>query len=53
LEESDCLTPIGGSCLSEEQFKKGRPSEREDDRGRTVTIEEDWASYQELRPHCF
>ena len=53
LEEVGCMTPVGGSCLTEEQFKQGRPGEREDERGRTVTLEEDWAQYQALRPHCF
>lgn len=51
LAAEGCATPIGGSCLSESEFKKGRPSEREVD-GETVTVAEDWESYQEARPEC-
>lgn len=51
-EESEgCFTPIGGSCLSEAEFKGDRPVEREDG-DRTVTVEDDWISYQEVRPQC-
>lgn len=53
LEEEGCLTPIGGACLSEEEFKLGRPAKREDDRGDEFTVEEDWIAYQCERPLCF
>lgn len=46
-----CATPVGGSCLDEDAFKKGRPTEREDGE-RTVTLEDDWVSYQATRPTC-
>jgi hypothetical protein len=51
LIEDGCVTPVGGSCLDEEDFKKGRPKSREDG-SRTVTIADDWVSYQEARPLC-
>lgn len=52
LEEEGCLTPLGGACLSEEEFKANRPSRYEDDRGVEQTVEDDWLSYQAVRPEC-
>jgi hypothetical protein len=51
LVSDGCATPVGGSCLDEAAFKKGRPAEREDGE-RTVTLEDDWVSYQATRPSC-
>jgi hypothetical protein len=51
-EDSEgCFTPIGGSCLTESEFKADRPPEREVG-SRTVTVDEDWATSQDERPHC-
>ena len=51
-EDSEgCYTPVGGSCLTEEEFKADRPSSREVG-NKTVTVDEDWAAYQQERPHC-
>lgn len=53
LEDEGCLTPIGGSCLTESDFKASRPARRDDDDGDDVTVEEDWLAYQCARPLCF
>jgi hypothetical protein len=52
LEEGGCVTPVGGGCLSEEEFKENRPSTSEDSRGVERTINDDWISYQFSRPEC-
>lgn len=52
LEEDGCVTPIGGACLSEEEFKANRPSKSEDSREIERTIDDDWISYQFSRPEC-
>lgn len=52
LEADGCITPVGGACLSEEEFKKNRPSTSEDSYGDERTINDDWISYQFSRPDC-
>lgn len=52
LEEESCVTPVGGGCLSEEEFKENRPSTSKDSRGVERTIDDDWVSYQFARPEC-
>ncbi len=52
LEDEGCVTPIGGSCLTEEEFKAGRPGKRETSSGREITVDEDWDAYQCERPQC-
>lgn len=52
LEDEGCVTPIGGACLSEKDFRANRPAERETTSGQEVTVDEDWAAYQCMRPLC-
>lgn len=52
LEEGGCVTPVGGGCLTEEEFKANRPSTSEDARRDERTIDDDWISYQFSRPEC-
>jgi hypothetical protein len=42
FEEKGCVTPIGGSCLTREQFEKDRPN----------PTDEEWAAYMADRSHC-
>ncbi len=46
LEEANCLTPIGGSCLTMEEFIYGRPTDG------PITPTEEWQEYKKLRPQC-
>lgn len=52
LEEEGCLTPVGGACLAEDDFKADRPSVYKDERGVRRTSDDDWADYQAARPEC-
>ncbi len=53
LADEGCLTPVGGSCLSEDEFKASRPAKREDSSGDEISVDDDWIAYQCARPLCF
>lgn len=48
-EAEDCMTPIGGSCLTLEEFSKDRPKGTQDEIAQIAT---DYVAYLAERENC-
>lgn len=42
FEEEKCVTPIGGTCLTRDEFEHSRPD----------PTDEEWMEYMASRTHC-
>ena len=49
-ESEGCLTPIGGSCLTHDEFVRDRPTDPDADP--PLVPEADWIEYKAERPEC-
>ena len=49
-EDDGCFTPIGGTCLTHDEFVQDRPNDPDADP--PLDPEADWIEYMEKRPLC-